>query len=144
MDTSTIYRDTTLLHPKMRGGVEALAQELIRLYEANRTKFRFEIFETFRSPVRQLHLRAEGRSKAGAWQSPHQYGLAVDFVPYLGRAQAKELSKPVGWFWPSVTDECWEELEAEALKAGLVRPIAWDKPHVEHPDFNDLFQLMFK
>lgn len=36
--------------------------------------------EFFRTPERQAELRAEGRSKAGPWQSPHQYGCALDLV----------------------------------------------------------------
>lgn len=38
------------------------------------------IFETYRSPARQKQLKAQGRSKADAFQSPHQYGCAVDLI----------------------------------------------------------------
>ena len=144
MDTSTVYRDVALLHPKMKGRVETLRQNLVRRYQAGTSQFEFKVFETFRSPARQLHLRAEGRSKAGPWQSAHQYGLAVDFVPFLNDDLARRLNRPRGWHWPEVTDEAWEILKEEAAQAGLVRPISWDKPHVEHPDFDDLFRLMFK
>lgn len=50
-----------------------------------------EIFEAWRSPQRQDWLFEQGRSKPGhivtnarAWQSWHQYGLAVDFAFYRG------------------------------------------------------------
>lgn len=36
--------------------------------------------EVLRSRERQYELQAEGKSKAKAGQSPHQYGLAMDFV----------------------------------------------------------------
>lgn len=38
------------------------------------------LFETMRTPTRQNELRAQGRSKAKAWGSPHQFGCAVDIV----------------------------------------------------------------
>ena len=41
---------------------------------------RIAIFETYRAPSRQTALFTAGHSKAKAWQSWHQYGLAVDIV----------------------------------------------------------------
>lgn len=38
------------------------------------------IFYCYRSPEKQVELRAKGRSKAGPWQSPHQFFEAVDIV----------------------------------------------------------------
>ncbi len=44
------------------------------------------VFESYRSPARQAELYAQGRTKghvvtrADAWQSWHQYGLAVDLA----------------------------------------------------------------
>lgn len=144
MDTQTIYRQLEFLHPKFQVRCRDLHQRLIRAHETGVTQFRFEIFETFRSPVRQLHLKAEGVSKAGAWQSAHQYGLAADFVPKLDTRLANKLGVKPGWYWPEVTDPAWQVLKTCAAEAGLVQPISWDKPHVEHPMFDDLFQLLFK
>jgi hypothetical protein len=36
--------------------------------------------ETWRTAGRQSELLTQGRSRAAPWQSPHQYGLAFDFV----------------------------------------------------------------
>lgn len=145
MDTQTVYRDISLLNPEFGRRVTALRQDLVTLYETKRIQFRFEIFETFRSPKRQIHLRAEGTSKAGPWQSAHQYGLAADFVPFLNEVEAARVGrKATGWYWPEVTNEAWKILGERAAKAGLVRPINWDKPHVEDPRFDDLYQMMWK
>lgn len=133
MDATTVYSDIELLHPVFRYHVVNLMKELEAAYKSGTSKVQFRIFETFRSPVRQIELRRKGVSKAGEWNSPHQYGLAVDFVPYLTKAQAAERGVKPGWHWPEASDECWVVLEACAEKAGLVRPINWDKPHIEAP-----------
>ena len=39
-----------------------------------------KISEHWRTPERQAQLLSKGVSKAGPWQSPHQYGLAVDII----------------------------------------------------------------
>lgn len=38
------------------------------------------VYETLRSSERQEHLKKKGMSKAAAGESPHNYGLACDFV----------------------------------------------------------------
>lgn len=114
---------------------QALHQNLIRLYEAGEAQFRLEIFETYRSGERQDRLFAEGVSEARAGQSPHNFGLAADFVPYLSQAEAVALGVRPGWHWPKASDKLWIVLAKQAAKAGLVAPIRWDKPHVEFPNW---------
>jgi len=134
---SEIIRDTRLLHPKFRFAVENLAKDLIRSYETGRTKTRFEVFETFRHPFRQADLLAKGTTKAGMWESAHQYGLAVDFVPVIDAEMAAILSEKKGervwpgWNWDSEHD--WDYLSNRAKTFGLVTPLSWDRPHVQHP-----------
>lgn len=55
--------------------------------KARQAGFNVYIFESYRSPARQDFLYAQGRGKPGpvvtkakAWQSWHQYGLAVDLA----------------------------------------------------------------
>lgn len=142
MDENTIYRGIGLLHPKLSAIATSLSQDLIRSYQAGRTEFRFEVFETFRSPARQIRLKREGTSKAGPWQSAHQFGLAIDFVPYLSQAEAVALGKPVGWYWPPIEDGCWTFLDNRAKTFGVSRTIAWDGPHIEHPLFEEMMEVM--
>lgn len=81
-------------------------------------------FETYRTAYRQNQLKAEGRSKVEGGASPHQYGLAIDVVPY----DHKE-----GWYWPDISDPCWRYLRETAKEVGLDAPISWDGSHIEHP-----------
>lgn len=133
MNSSTIYADLALLEPKFARSCKRLHDYLIDGHQTGRLKLRYEIFETFRSPIRQNSLVMKKVSKAAAWQSSHQHGLACDFVPYLSQAEATALGVRPGWYWPEASDPLWEELEKAATMFGLVRPIAWDKPHVEDP-----------
>jgi peptidoglycan L-alanyl-D-glutamate endopeptidase CwlK len=64
----------SLLHQRLANAAECILAETI---EAG---WDFQIFETWRTPARQQRLFEEGRTKARAWRSWHQYGLAVDIV----------------------------------------------------------------
>lgn len=61
----------------------------IALTNAQNDGYPVAIFEGYRSPARQETLYSQGRTTAGkivtrarAWQSTHQYGLAID-IAYL-------------------------------------------------------------
>jgi hypothetical protein len=127
-------RDTDLfkLHPTVR---EAVAETLQTL-EADGAPFR--LFEGFRPPERQAWLYAQGRTRPGgvvtkaqAWQSYHQYGLAVDLV----------LFRDNGWSWSSSGADAslWKRMHEVAHAHGL-RPLSFELPHVEFagPDWRDL------
>jgi hypothetical protein len=62
------------IHPIMRDWSEAFLDQL------KEHKFPFFVYEGQRTPERQEELRKAKRSKAGPWQSPHQYGCAVDII----------------------------------------------------------------
>lgn len=110
------------VHPAAYAAFVRLAELLADDYAAGRTKTLFRVFETYRSPEDQDREVIEGNSNARAWTSAHQYGLAVDFVPYDG-----------GWSWDQ--DHDWDWLKQRARSLGLDVPIAWDKVHVQHPHF---------
>lgn len=131
MNKSTIYSDVSLLHPKLFLRAKRLRDYLIDAHETGRTKTRFEIFETFRSPLRQADLITKRVTKAGPWQSAHQFGMAVDFVPYLSGDDARRLGEKPGWSWSAAND--YDFLKASAPAFGLSVPIAWDLVHVELP-----------
>ena len=134
--TSMIIRDMNILHPKCRAAFTALADDLIASHEAGQTKTLFKVFETFREPYRQDELRIKGASKARPWESAHNYGLAVDFVPYIDGKDAVELSLMInedvheGWNWNASFHD-WAFLKSRAEKHGLAVPIRWDQVHVQ-------------
>lgn len=76
-----IHRTTDFLMP-------AIARRAEKAMKAARDDgFPIEFFETWRSPYRQSQLYAQGRTapgavitKADAWQSWHQYGVAFDIA----------------------------------------------------------------
>lgn len=136
-----IISDLNLLHPKFRGVAYRLRDILTSDHQAGITKTRFEVFETFRSPQRQADLLAKKTTKAGPFESAHQFGLAIDFVPYITGDEANALAESIGegvfpgWNWHSSHD--WEHLRKVAKRLSLVT-IDWDKPHVQHPDFGKI------
>jgi peptidoglycan L-alanyl-D-glutamate endopeptidase CwlK len=111
------YESLELLAPVARSAFADLARLL-----AHDTPFR--AFETYRGPSEQEGAFENGRSKAHAFESPHQFGLAVDFVPRING----------NWTW-NVPHELWDVLASKAAECGLLVPIAWDRAHVEHPAF---------
>ena len=112
-----------LIHPEARSRFLRLYDRLGAGYKAGETPTLFRPFEGYRSPDRQQMLFDQKRTKARPFQSAHQYGLAVDFVPWVnGR-----------WSWDGPHD--WNYLRACANAEGLINDIEWDRPHVEAPSF---------
>ncbi len=109
------YSSIALLAPCARAAFQALQHELSK-------DTPFQLFETYRDPDAQRAVLEAGRSKAEPFESPHQFGLACDFVPRING----------NWTW-AVPIEEWDVLAAKAAEAGLLVPIAWDRGHVEHP-----------
>ena len=123
----------TDLHPEVRGVFSALTEDLVLAYQANKTEFLIEPFEGLRSPDRQAHLLTEGTTKVGPWKSAHNYGLAVDYVPRRIVSFNRSGHAVREWHWPPVEHDDWQVLAELAAQHGLLTPIRWDKPHVEHP-----------
>ena len=119
------------LHHKARENFRNLAIHLRQLYEGGNIETLFLPFEGFRSPERQNYLfHVEKTTKAKAWQSAHNYGLAVDYVAF-------ENGK---WSWSQHHD--WAGLKTAAINRGLLVPIQWDRPHVEHPVWFQIKQFV--
>lgn len=108
----------------MRGPVTQLLPLLTSAHRQGAIPL-FRPFEGYRSPAEQRRVYLDGKSKALPWQSAHQYGLAVDFVP---KDENNE------WTW-AVPDTAWTQMHRLAEKVGLAAPISWDKPHLQHPMF---------
>ncbi|MCP5086394.1 MAG: hypothetical protein GY952_06290 [Rhodobacteraceae bacterium] len=121
-------RETSLdlLHPKIRQRVKDLIADL------KAKKVPMKVFESYRTPERQAHLFAQGRTRdlhkgkvtnADAWQSYHQYGVAVDMVidhPDHGMWDTGS-AKTRGW---------WKKYHELAEKHGL-EPLSFEMPHVQ-------------
>lgn len=109
------------LHPKARQPFEILSIRLEEAHRGGHCRTLFKPFEGYRSPERQLFLlNVEKTTKAGPWQSAHNYGLAVDYVPVVDGK----------WTWDG--DHDWDFLRDCATNRGLINNIRWDRPHVEH------------
>jgi peptidoglycan LD-endopeptidase CwlK len=115
--------DLAPLHPVMRDAVSML----VRTIESENLPFR--VFETLRSPLRQDWLYQQGRSRSGsivtyaqAWNSYHQYGLAVDFVLWINET----------WTWNTlgINAARWERLHALGKTVGL-EPLKFETPHLQ-------------
>lgn len=125
-------RDTAIinLHPIMREPVSRLVAAAAAMpFRVGMVEGVFQLFEGYRSPERQQHLLTRTKStKAGPWESAHQYGLAVDFAMAVVKENAG-----IQWYWPH--NAPWSSLKRLAMIEELDIPIAWDKGHVQHPEF---------
>ena len=95
------------LHPLMRIAATSVIADLDEI------DISFKIFETYRTPERQSHLKAKRPkvSNAGPWQSMHQYGLAVDFV-----IDVKGVNP---WSTKGDHRQWWDALHLAGKQAGL-------------------------
>lgn len=107
----------------------------------------FIIFETLRSNERQEKLKEAGTSKAGAGQSPHNHGLACDFVLDTKKIKVKERpwnGKMYPDAWDYETPEAkaaYDRLGELAESIGLEWGGRWkflDVPHVQLKDWKKL------
>lgn len=127
-----INRNINDLHPLMRVAVNKFEGDLLYLdLLATGGKAGFKLFEGYRSPQRQDELlRTQPKvTKAAGWQSAHQFGLAVDYVWWHPEG---------GWTWDENVVP-WDLLDmAVRSQERLVRPITWDRPHVQHTAFEHM------
>lgn len=127
-----VDRDLSLLHPSCRDAFQELAVDLSDQHQKEYTNVMFRAFEGVRSPLRQRYLFAQEPqvTKSDAWQSAHNFGMAVDFVPFIYEdGQYK-------WSWDD--RHPWDFLKARAAVFGLRVPISWDRGHVEAPQWADI------
>ena len=72
----------SLLHPKAREQFMMLEYKLASAFKLGNLKTWFRPFETYRHPARQAEAVKIRTSRAGPYESAHQFGLAVDFVAW--------------------------------------------------------------
>lgn len=124
-DVDVKQRDRAQLHPNFRATlIKLLAQSAAE-------NIPFRVFEAYRTPERQEWLYAQGRTRSGAvvtkaraWESFHQYGLAADLVLFIDGQ----------WRWSDdgPLRAHWRRLGEMASDVGL-RTLDWEAPHVEWP-----------
>jgi peptidoglycan L-alanyl-D-glutamate endopeptidase CwlK len=118
--SSGCSNDFKLLHPVVRRMVTKLQT---RLHVEGIPLF---VFEAFRSPQRQNDLfnKVPKVTNAKAWQSYHQYGLAVDFVFHQ--------QEYGGWHWGknNLHTQWYRTLHKYAREIGL-EPLSWETPHLQ-------------
>ena len=73
-----IERMTVFDHERVHPLIVDFVKEVLK--ECRRRNIPIRPFELYRSPKRQIKLKAAGFSNAGAMSSPHQYGCAVDLI----------------------------------------------------------------
>lgn len=121
--------DMDLLRPNFRAALERLEDGL----EAAGSPLR--VFETVRSPARQEELYQRGRdpkaddfgrtvTRARAYQSAHQHGLAADLVGWVDGK----------WTW-DLPDKEWRLLGTLAKREGLEQ-LDIEQPHVQLVGFD--------
>ncbi len=110
------------------GPMYYLGQKIVRAMQD--AGYPAKISECYRSPERQRRLKVEGRSKAGPYESPHQYYEAVDII-----------HPSMGW---NVSEAYWDALAtcvrivAERHDVQLTHGHFWrfrDSAHVELTDW---------
>lgn len=122
-----------LLHPKCAGNFLIVANRIVDAFQNEELTQLYLPFDGWRSPPLQLDMMKRNVSKAAPWQSAHNYGMAVDFVGWNPAAQ---------WNWKPADDPDWGLIGKIAVNAGMLRPIKWDKPHVEHPLWTSIKHLV--
>lgn len=125
--------DLSLLAPPFRACLDRVMVRLQRDLDLSL----LDVFEAARSPGRQRELYERGRdpskddfgrtvTRAHAYQSAHQFGLAVDLVFRTAAG---------GWTWDEPTKGSWDKLHAIAREEGL-EPLSFEKPHIQLAGFN--------
>ncbi|MGB7925246.1 MAG: peptidoglycan-binding protein [Pyrinomonadaceae bacterium] len=127
------------IHPELANRVRMLIDKLAQ------GGIQLEVVQGMRTIAEQDALFAQGRSKPGnvvtnarGGQSNHNYGLAVDLVPFTN-------GKP-NWLAPN---SIWMALGSEAESLGLEWGGSWkkflDRPHVQLPGLSvKTCQSLFK
>lgn len=126
----TRIADVALLAPAFRTRLASMLDELSRDLPTLR------VYETARAPSRQEALYRRGRdpkapdfgrtvTRARAYQSAHQYGLAADLVFRIGDE----------WSWEEPERGAWDRMRLAAARAGL-EPLSFERPHVQMIGFS--------
>lgn len=124
--------DMSLLHHDCRADFYLLMGDLQRDFTHKKINVLFKPFEVYRHPSRQLEALNQKTSRARPYESAHQFGMAVDFVPFDPATQR--------WSWRDGPH--WDYLRDRARARKLLCELNWDRAHVEHPRYADMLACM--
>lgn len=110
------------LHPKALQNFQRLEQDLLRGVLAGETSTWFRPFAGYRTPHQQLELYNAGTSGHRPFESPHNYGLAVEFVAFIPKANLgrdTNYDRVSGtWSWDRTLP--WDYMHRAAERAALL------------------------
>ena len=109
--------------------VQPLAEAMLR--DARADGFRFQVTATYRSPLREAFLMAEGRGRTHTLTSNHSYGRALDIVVDDGDRGHEQTRRDWIAFRRWVTRYRTPSGESFRVLGSLDH--TWDWPHVELP-----------
>lgn len=122
--------------------VQPLAERMLR--DARAAGFRLRVTATYRSPVREAFLMAEGRGRTHTLTSNHSYGRALDIVIDDGDRRHPQTRRDWIAFRRWVTHYRTPAGEAFRILGQLDR--SWDWAHIDVPSsqlgFDDIDQAI--
>lgn len=134
-------RDPAMRAPRKRvtrmnygdGPMGFLADQICK--EMQRAGYAPRIFILFRTPEQQAKEKADGDSRAGPFQSAHQYYCAADIIcekwAWFGHKDAPDGTE----FWNTLWD-C-VELVSEKYKVKFSPRLSWDAAHVQLAEWKE-------
>ena len=123
--TTPSSTSTADLDPEVRPLAEAMMRD------ARADGFRFQVTATYRSPLREAFLLAEGRGRTHTLTSNHSYGRALDIVVDDGDRGHEQTRRDWIAFRRWVTRYRTPSGESFRVLGSLDH--TWDWPHVELP-----------
>lgn len=121
-------QSTSDLDPDVRPVVERM------LRDARAAGFRFEVIATYRSPLREAFLMAEGKGRTHTLTSNHSYGRALDIVIDDGNRRRPQTRRDWVAFREWVLR--YRTATGDPFRILGAPDQSWDWPHVELPSGN--------
>ena len=109
--------------------VQPLAEQMLR--DARAAGFHLTVTATYRSPMREAYLMAEGRGRTHTLTSNHSYGRALDIVVDDGNRRHAQTKRDWIAFRQWVTR--YRTPAGESFRILGAPDRTWDWPHVELP-----------
>lgn len=108
--------------------------------EMQRAGYPVREFNLYRSPDEQAKMKARRVSKAGPFQSAHQYYAATDIIHERWAWFAADEAPPGETFW----DRLWDCAEVVSEKFGVQFSdrLSWDPAHIQLANWREMKQVV--